>query len=490
MSPSELTAPDLSLPWSRSRGGSASARPCLTLAWSLDEPERIGEVLAVAETCCVGRGEALADDPAPRIQPLRVRPGGAMRCAPIGNARVSRVQLVLRPLGPRRLEIQSVGRTPMRVNGAETKSAEVTVGDVVELHNAAVYLVTERSVAPPPIDGSGPPPFEFGEPDAFGIVGESEAAWSLREALAFAATTDRHVLLLGESGTGKELAARAIHGLSARGGRPFVARNAATLPEGIVDAELFGNAKNYPNPGTPERAGLIGEADGSTLFLDEVGDLPERLQVHLLRALDAGGEHQRLGESKARKSNFRLVAATNRPLESLKHDFLARFTHRIQLRGLAERAEDVPLVARALLLRAAASTPSIGARFFERRGGRLAEPRITPALLVRLLRHPYVHHVRELDRLLWVAISSTRDDFLDVTPEVAAELGAAEESAASHDDAGGRDPSTITKADIEAALAASANGVTAAARALGLKNRFVLHRLIRKHGIALEGGGE
>ncbi|MBC7171702.1 MAG: sigma 54-interacting transcriptional regulator, partial [Polyangiaceae bacterium] len=257
--------------------------------------------------------------------------------------------------------------------------------------------------------------------------------------------------------------------------------------EGIVDAELFGNAKNYPNPGTPERAGLIGEADGSTLFLDEIGDLPERLQVHLLRALDADGEHQRLGESKTRRSSFRLVAATNRPLSSLKHDFLARFTHRVALTGLGERREDIPLVIRALLRRAAATTPSIGSRFFERRGGELAEPRIAPSLIIRLVRHSYDHHVRELDRLLWVAISSTREDFLDLTPEVLAELGEADDNDAPGAEA--RDPGSLTKGEIEAALASSAN-VSAAARALGLKNRFVLHRLIRKHGLVLEDGDE
>jgi transcriptional regulator with GAF, ATPase, and Fis domain len=98
------------------------------------------------------------------------------------------------------------------------------------------------------------------------------------------------VLLLGESGAGKELAARAIHGLGDRRARPLVARNAATMPETLIGAELFGNVKNFPNPGMPERPGLIGEADRSTLFLDEIGDLPEACQVHLLRVLDDGGE--------------------------------------------------------------------------------------------------------------------------------------------------------------------------------------------------------
>src|SRR6185503_16398678 len=117
-------------------------------------------------------------------------------------------------------------------------------------------------------------------------------------------------------------AARALHELSPRAERRLVSRNAATLPSGLMDAELFGNAKNYPNPGMAERAGLIGEANGGTLFLDEIGELPAELQAHLLRVLDGDGEYQRLGDAQQRRSDFRLVAATNRDPSSLKHDFL------------------------------------------------------------------------------------------------------------------------------------------------------------------------
>ena len=151
------------------------------------------------------------------------------------------------------------------------------------------------------------------------------------------------MLVRGESGTGKELCAAAIHGLSARGARPLVARNAATFPAGLVDAELFGNAKNYPNPGTAERDGLIGEADGTTLFLDEIGELPAAPQAHLLRVLDRNGEYQRLGDSRPRCADLRVVAATDRAVSELKHDFAARRAAGAT-RG-ADHVDSVPVLA-------------------------------------------------------------------------------------------------------------------------------------------------
>ena len=174
--------------------------------------------------------------------------------------------------------------------------------------------------------------------------------------MAFAAQAASHVLITGASGVGKELAARAVHALSARADGPWVSRNAATLPDGLADAEFFGNAANYPNPGMPERPGLVGEAAGGTLFLDEIGELSEPLQAKLLRVADAG-EYQRLGEATPRHADFVLVGATNRDPSSLKHDLAARFPVRLHVPGLAERREDIPLIAEALLQRAVAKMP-------------------------------------------------------------------------------------------------------------------------------------
>jgi len=471
---------DFDLPWGKARSRPTKRVPCLIMAWSLDEPERIGEAIVVSRKVSVGRGASLPDDPAPRTTLYRMRPGDSELGGPIANARISRQHLVLDPVDEESVKLKSVGRATVRVNGrAVSGESVVRAGDIIEIHNAAVFLVTTRP-SELPAAGGAPREFAYGRPDPFGMVGESETAWKVREQLAFAASTDRHVLVLGESGAGKELAARAIHGLSERRGQTFIARNAATMPETLIDAELFGNVKNYPNPGMPERPGLVGEADGSTLFLDEIGDLPEKCQVHLLRVLDADGEYQRLGEARTRKSSFRLVAATNRAPESLKHDFLARFTHRIQLPGLPDRRDDISLVLAEILRKTAAKHKAIAERFFERRMGELAEPRLAPDLVVRLLRHPFTHHVRELERIIWLAIGTADADYIGITSAVENEL---KESADSESDTA--DASEIDRETLAKALADYGRSPTKAAKALGLKNRFVLLRLLKKHGLSV-----
>jgi DNA-binding NtrC family response regulator len=483
MSP-ESTAPDRELPWERTKPRVSERFPHLVLAWSLDEPDRLGEAIPVTRPVCVGRGEQLADDPAPRAVPKRMRPAETRDSGPIVNARISRLHLTVEPEGDTGVRLRSHGRAPMRINGRVTEEGIARNGDVVELHNAAVFLVSTRPETLQPLRSASAPDFPFGKADPFGITGESPAAWALRDALAFAATTERHVLLAGDSGVGKELAARSIHGLSNRQSSKMVARNAATVPESLVDAELFGNSKNYPNPGMPERDGLIGEAHASTLFLDEIGELPESSQVHLLRVLDTDGEYQRLGDSKTRRSSFRLVSATNRAVDSLKHDLLARFTHRITIPGLGDRREDVPLLLVELLGRIARDNPQLADRFFERRRGERAEPRIAPDFVVRLLRHPFTHHVRELDRILWLAIGSAEDDYIGVTEAVDAELGQASDATA--------EAAEIRREDLVRALREHGRSPTRIAKALGVKNRYVLHRLLKKHGLtpgALDEGG-
>ncbi len=432
----------------------------------------MGEVALVAGASVLGRGPATEDDTIPRVAFMRQRPGEQLPQPPLGGSRISRKQLELRPVDDGRIEIVSTGRVPLLVKGVEVKRCTVRAGDVVTLKNALVLVVTKRPpklAAPTHALSSS---FAFGAADPFGIVGESPSVWALRESLAFAAASEQHVLIQGPSGSGKELAARTIHGLSKRADKPIVTRNAATFPEGLVDAELFGNTKNYPNSGSPERAGLIGEADGSILFLDEIGELPPPMQAHLLRVLDVGGEYQRLGESRVRRSDFRLVAATNRELSSLKHDFAARLTVRVATPPLGDRREDIPLLVRRILALRSRDVPELEPKFFERSPKGVLEPRIEPSLIEGLLQHGYTHHLRELERLVWLAISTSRDGYLARTPEVEAELEI-ESGQEGEPDA----------AAIRAALADQKGSVTRAAKQLGLKNRFALYRLMKEHKI-------
>jgi two-component system nitrogen regulation response regulator GlnG/two-component system response regulator HydG len=145
--------------------------------------------------------------------------------------------------------------------------------------------------------------------------------------------------------------------------------------------------------------------------LDEIGELSATAQAHLLRVMDQG-DYQRLGEATQRRSDFRLIAATNRDPSALNHDFAARFPLRVRLPGLNERLEDVPLLLRRILFGLCAASEGLVDRFFERRQGQVAEPRVEPELVEWLLRHHYTTHVRELERpsfsVKWRKIPSSK----------------------------------------------------------------------------------
>ena len=470
------TMPEGDLPWQPARRSGGHESLHLVLAWSLEEPDRIGESAVLKGLSVLGRGGPQSDDPHPRLVFHQRRPAGAEPGRPLAASRVSRVQLRLEQKAGT-LAVTSVGKCTLFVNGVETKAASVEAGDVLVLRNALVLYIVRRAAHEPLVAyPRSLASFAFGGADAHGIVGESTTMWRLRDQLALGAQSPHHVLISGASGSGKELAARALHGLSSARQRKMVARNAATFPEGLVDAELFGTAKNYPQAGSPERPGLIAEADGSSLFLDEIGELPAALQAHLLRVLDQDGEYQRLGESKSRQAKLRVIAATNRDLGTLKHDLAARFASRVEVPSLSERREDVPLLVRHVLARLVRESPALRARFFEERGDLAPVARMDPHLIEALLRHDYTHHLRELERLLWRAVSTSGDAFVALTPEVSAELrvppvrGGGEEATAD---------------EVRAALAATSGNVTRTAEKLGLKNRYALYRLLKRHGIAL-----
>jgi DNA-binding NtrC family response regulator len=166
------------------------------------------------------------------------------------------------------LEVTNVGKKSLLCNGKPVNDVVAAEGMVLEIEHELLLLVSQRPLEMPldMLDSSSL--HEFGRSDRHGLVGESPAIWRLRSAIIEAAPSPHHVMILGPSGTGKELVAHALHSLSSRAKLRMLVRNAATIPEGLIDAEVFGNKANYPNPGMPASPGLIGAAEGSTLFLD------------------------------------------------------------------------------------------------------------------------------------------------------------------------------------------------------------------------------
>jgi len=184
------------------------------------------------------------------------------------------------------------------------------------------------------------------------IVGRSRAIKKVFKAIETVAPTNATVLLLGETGTGKELVARAIHNLSPKKDNVLVKVNCAALPAGLIESELFGHEKGAFTGALTKKAGRFELADGGTIFLDEIGDLPLDLQAKLLRVLQEG-EFERVGASGTTKVNVRVIAATNQDLEraikegKFREDVFYRLNvFPIQLPPLRERKEDIPLLVR------------------------------------------------------------------------------------------------------------------------------------------------
>ena len=191
-----------------------------------------------------------------------------------------------------------------------------------------------------------------------GIVGHSRPMREVFEAVRRVAPTDTTVLIQGETGSGKELLARAVHGLSGRASKPFVAVNCSALAEGVLESELFGHVKGAFTGAVSARVGLFAAADGGTLLLDEVGDVSLRLQQRLLRVLQER-EVLPVGASTARPVDVRVVAATHRDLQCelregrFRDDLFYRLNvFAIQLPPLRERRSDIPLLVEAALERA------------------------------------------------------------------------------------------------------------------------------------------
>ena len=192
------------------------------------------------------------------------------------------------------------------------------------------------------------------------LIARSPAMESVLETMARIGPSDANVLILGEHGTGKEVIAKTLHSLSSRGTRPLVSVNAGGLPEGIFESELFGHVKGSFTDAKSDRIGRFELADQGTIFLDEIGNVALRQQAKLLRVLESG-EIERVGSSRTRKIDVRIISATNADLSALcatgefREDLLFRLnTVEIRLPPLRERREDIPLLAGHFLARSSA----------------------------------------------------------------------------------------------------------------------------------------
>ncbi len=247
-----------------------------------------------------------------------------------------------------------------------------------------------------------------------GLVGRCEAMEALKARILRIAPSELRVHVSGESGTGKENVARALHELSRRAQRRFVAVNLASFPEEVCAAELFGHARGAFTGAVAARDGYIAEAEGGTLFIDEVADMSAPAQVRLLRFLQAG-EYQRLGETTPRHADVRVVSATNVDLARRVSEGRFRLDLYYRLKGerlvlppLRERGGDVLLLARHFLrvFAAAREVPAPGL-------GREAE--------ALLRRHPWPGNVRELEsemRRLVVLAAGREVTAADLSPEI------------------------------------------------------------------------
>ncbi|CUU01738.1 DNA-binding transcriptional response regulator, NtrC family, contains REC, AAA-type ATPase, and a Fis-type DNA-binding domains [Candidatus Thermokryptus mobilis] len=186
--------------------------------------------------------------------------------------------------------------------------------------------------------------------EKYGIYGESQAIKEIIAVIEQVAPTDITVLITGESGVGKELVARAIHGESKRANGPFVIVNSGAIPEGILESELFGHEKGAFTGAIETRKGYFEMADGGTIFLDEIGDMPMTTQVKILRVIETG-EFMRVGSSQLRKVDVRVITATNKNLEdevkrgNFREDLYYRLRSvNIYIPPLRERREDIPIL--------------------------------------------------------------------------------------------------------------------------------------------------
>jgi DNA-binding NtrC family response regulator len=243
------------------------------------------------------------------------------------------------------------------------------------------------------------------ESDPHDLIGKSEPMQRVFDQIRMVAASDVTVLITGESGTGKDLTARSIHALSPRREESFISVNCPTIPEFILESELFGYKKGAFTNATQDRDGLFQEADKGTIFLDEIGDIGPSIQTKLLRVLQEK-EIKPLGDTKIRKVDVRIIASTNRNLKQKMADneFRQDFFYRlnvlpIELPPLRDRIMDIPMIAEHLVAK--------HCKKMKKEPKAISEP-----VMDLLMKQPWPGNVRELENILVQGILYSKDDAL------------------------------------------------------------------------------
>jgi two-component system response regulator HydG len=309
------------------------------------------------------------------------------------------------------------------------------------------------------------------------------------DAVAYSSTT---VLVTGESGTGKELVARALHARSPRKAHPFVALNCGALTETLLESELFGHVKGAFTGAQRDQKGLFDAADGGTIFLDEIGDIPLSTQVRLLRVLQEG-DIKRVGSADSVKVDVRVIAATHRDLPKLvksgrfREDLFYRLNViNIPLPALRERTEDVPLLAHHFLR-----------RYSDRLGKRVKT--LAPEALEMLCGYRWPGNVRELENAVERAVVLCRAESVtpaDLPPALTghtaplvreAPVGGEEAQWLALSYAAAKDQALrrFEKSYVDALMKACDNNISAAARRAGM-DRSNFKRVLRKYRTDVE----
>jgi DNA-binding NtrC family response regulator len=301
------------------------------------------------------------------------------------------------------------------------------------------------------------------------LIAESPAMQGVLQVISRVGPSDANVLVLGENGTGKGVVARALHAVSSRASRPMVVVNSGGVSEGVFESELFGHVRGAFTDARADRVGRFELADLGTLFLDEIANVPINQQAKLLRVIEAG-EFERLGSSRTRRVDVRIISATNANLVDevaagrFRQDLLFRLnTIEIHLPALRERREDVPLLAQHFLRQ--------HAQHYRKRltGGETAAMQL-------LLEHSWPGNVRELDHAIERAVLRAGGPLVK-----AGDLGLR----AARDGGGRLEDMSLEDVEcflIKKAMARFDGNVSQAARALGL-SRSALYRRLQRYGL-------